>query len=101
MRNHTEKPLAIRNGLKIYKPLRAKTPMNKVSKKQSVKNKELLKNRKLILSNICEKCGQKADWRGIQTHHIKHRSQGGNNELENLILLCARCHNLAHGIREC
>lgn len=34
--------------------------------------------------------------RGLQVHHIVHRSQGGTNEMSNLVTLCWRCHAVAH-----
>lgn len=46
-------------------------------------------------NSICRCCGQK---RGTQCHHIQFRSQGGRDELSNLILLCNECHQTkAHG----
>lgn len=38
--------------------------------------------------------------RGLQIHHIIHRSQGGAAaNPHNLITLCWRCHAIAHGTR--
>ena len=37
----------------------------------------------------CEACGE----RGWEAHHVKKRSQGGNDRLENLVWLCHRCHS--------
>lgn len=34
---------------------------------------------------------------GIQIHHIRPRGQGGANHPMNMITLCWRCHNAAHG----
>jgi len=34
--------------------------------------------------------------RFLEVHHVKPRSQGGANELENLITLCSGCHRLHH-----
>ena len=34
----------------------------------------------------------------IQIHHCVPRGQGGTDEVENLITLCADCHTLAHGM---
>lgn len=31
----------------------------------------------------------------LEVHHIEPRAQGGSNKLNNLIVLCASCHNLA------
>lgn len=53
------------------------------------------KMRKLLLSkhNCCEKCGSTI---GLEIHHKKPLILGGNNEEENLIVLCAKCHIEAH-----
>lgn len=48
----------------------------------------------------CHQCSKAPDWRGLQRHHIKHRSQGGTDEPGNLVLLCGHCHDAAHGIRD-
>ena len=37
----------------------------------------------------CQICGSMSD---LQVHHLKHRSRLGNDELDNLIALCLRCH---------
>jgi 5-methylcytosine-specific restriction endonuclease McrA len=33
----------------------------------------------------------------LEVHHITPRSQGGSNRAENLVTLCSRCHQFAHG----
>jgi len=40
---------------------------------------------------ICEICGYNLS---IETHHILPRKEGGNHEIENLMLLCPNCHTL-------
>jgi len=40
----------------------------------------------------CEICGKKA----VDIHHIKFRSQGGKDEIENLVGLCRLHHERAH-----
>ena len=43
----------------------------------------------------CRMCGTS---RGLaDVHHIIKRSQGGTDEMDNLILLCRNCHNKQHG----
>lgn len=46
----------------------------------------------------CEICGKsgRIDKGNFDIHHIKPRSQGGKDNIENLILLCRKCHDLAH-----
>ena len=41
---------------------------------------------------LCERCGAAA----VDIHHIVYKSQGGKDNIENLIALCRDCHNLAH-----
>jgi len=46
----------------------------------------------------CEICGRagRVDHGNFDIHHIKPRSQGGGDNIENLVLLCRKCHELAH-----
>lgn len=50
----------------------------------------------------CQECGAPAAWDGGimfrgHMHHIKHRSLGGSDTIENVQWLCNNCHNEAHG----
>lgn len=40
----------------------------------------------------CGVCSTQA----VDIHHIQYRSQGGNDEIDNLIPLCRTCHDSAH-----
>ena len=42
----------------------------------------------------CQDCGSANN---LQVHHLKSRSQLGNDIMENLITLCASCHGKKHG----
>lgn len=42
---------------------------------------------------MCEYCGCR---RANSIHHIKYRSQGGGNKIENLMALCVIDHDKAH-----
>ena len=42
----------------------------------------------------CIGCGAKASW--CQAHHIKHWQDGGPTDLDNMCLLCSRCHHKVH-----
>ena len=53
---------------------------------------------------MCEKCGGKGDFRGLQYCHWPLKGMGGSKRTytkDNLKLLCAKCHFTGdHGIRE-
>ena len=40
----------------------------------------------------CELCGATV----TDIHHIKYKSRGGKDDIENLMGLCRNCHNKAH-----
>ena len=43
----------------------------------------------------CQRCGR---FSGLQRHHIEHRARGQRNDaVENLEILCAKCHGEEHG----
>lgn len=44
----------------------------------------------------CEYCGK----RGQEIHHIVYRSDGGDNHINNLILLCRKCHDIVRILKE-
>jgi 5-methylcytosine-specific restriction endonuclease McrA len=41
----------------------------------------------------CQVCGS---MQNLQVHHLKFRSQSGGDEEQNLITLCAQCHEQVH-----
>ena len=41
----------------------------------------------------CQACGS---MQCLQVHHLKFRSQSGGDEEQNLITLCAECHEQVH-----
>jgi DNA mismatch repair protein MutS len=43
----------------------------------------------------CEVCGSRSV-RDLEVHHIVPRSEGGNNTLRNLVVLCETCHDKHH-----
>lgn len=60
-------------------------------------------NKKLRLAVLkrddfqCQCCG---NTRNLELHHIVFRSQGGKDQLDNLVTLCNRCHARAHREKE-
>lgn len=54
--------------------------------------------RKLIYRRDGYRCALCDYDRHLQIHHAIPRGNGGTNNVQNLICLCADCHALAHGI---
>lgn len=45
----------------------------------------------------CQECGASGDETDLEVHHKTPVSEGGSDDLENLITLCRECHLNAHG----
>lgn len=74
--------------------------MNDISLSEECKKRKNLseQKRELIKSKgCCEICGH--TFKPIlQIHHIEPLSTGGNDEEENLLILCPNCHKIIHSI---
>lgn len=64
----------------------------KIRAEQTTIKRRMLKKQKIA---HCEYCGNKTK-EILQIHHIEAISNGGSNDLENLIILCPNCHKSAH-----
>ena len=75
-----------------------KEVLNSVSQKQRQKQiftDEFLAIRTAVLKRDgyrCVNCGQTGV--ELHVHHIVPRSEGGTNDLNNIVTLCARCHSV-------
>lgn len=64
----------------------------KIRAEQTTIKKRILKKQKIA---HCEYCGNKTK-EILQIHHIEPIAMGGNNDLDNLIILCPNCHKSVH-----
>ena len=53
--------------------------------------------RKKVYRRDGYRCALCDSTKGLQVHHVIPRSEGGSNQLQNLICLCWKCHAAAHG----
>ena len=63
--------------------------------KKQVFDEEFLEARTAVLKRDgyrCVNCGQTGT--ELHVHHIIPRSEGGTNDLSNLVTLCAKCHSI-------
>lgn len=53
--------------------------------------------RKKVYRRDGYRCALCDSTKSLQVHHVIPRSEGGSNQLQNLICLCWKCHAVAHG----
>ncbi len=51
---------------------------------------------RLVLQRDGWRCQFCSSMQNLQVHHLKYRSQSGGDEEQNLITLCAECHEQMH-----
>lgn len=78
-------------------PLKRSGAIKRISKKGIARRKawQDAKANFLKVYSICQWCGGLAD-NNMVTHHKLKRSLGGKENLENLVVLHAQCHNDVH-----
>ena len=80
-------------GLPNSTSLRQKRPRLKLARE----GYEIVRKRVLERDGWrCQACGS---MKNLQIHHMKRRSQLGDDAMPNLITLCADCHGKCHGWR--
>jgi hypothetical protein len=96
------KPIGERNGIKIYKTLKPKKQMNRISQKQKIKNKnwkQITDEKCIELNFTCEWCGQKgtrdfSDFNRLEGHHKLPRRYGDNTKKNCFITHRQSCHKI-------
>lgn len=43
---------------------------------------------------VCQRCDERMRMSFLSVHHIKPRSEGGSNDITNLVTLCNDCHDI-------
>jgi hypothetical protein len=78
------------NKLYINKKKKKCNPEKYLYRKEFKQNRGIV----LILDNYqCRECKSSSN---LHVHHIKEKSQGGTNDINNLITLCEKCHAEKH-----
>jgi len=78
-------------------------PLLKHGKKKKKSKRLSPKEYNKLILEVLERDGGKCIFENCTTpfqierpHHIKYKSQGGEDELENLVTLCIYCHKKSH-----
>lgn len=74
-----------------------KTRIKNLSVRQSVRINKLSQIAQPV-DGLCERCQKVGDFRGLVKHHLKLRSDGGEDKRSNLMWVCGPCHDRFHGI---
>lgn len=75
-----------------------RTPIRRVSKKKAreLRREKPVRRQLFIRANgCCEHCHKPEDMFGLHPHEKVFRAQGGKLSMENSIVLCQACHDLA------
>ena len=76
-------------------PLKRSRMVRRRSPRSAAYSEELALMRPVVVARAGGACHVCAD-PGTVVHHRKLRSQGGTNEVDNLMLLCQTCHEYVH-----
>lgn len=70
-----------------------KKPAEKRKRKTPRKTDPEIRQKVIDRDKCCVLCGETE---GLEVHHIKYRSEGGTDDMNNLVTLCKRCHAIQH-----
>lgn len=68
--------------------------------REKVSNKKYREFVKSKFDNKCARCSINNEVSKLTIHHILKTSDGGKDNIDNLIVLCKKCHNDWHNIYE-
>ena len=66
--------------------------------KTSIKIVKML-NERMRFKNLKNQCEECKTTKNLTAHHIKPKSEGGDNSLKNIQILCRKCHDKIHNIK--
>ena len=91
----SEKIIALRRKLLITDFLK-KYPLEELDERRQIVDED--KIAAFEKHNICESCGYRfKDYKEAEYHHKVRHVDGGKSELNNIMVLCQKCHDRIHG----
>ena len=94
----SEKIITLRKSILIQEFLK-KSDLEELDDRRQISDEE--KIQAFSKHSSCEKCGKSfKDYREPEYHHRKRYADGGVTEIENIMVLCSKCHKQIHGKEE-
>lgn len=91
----SEKIIGLRKNILIQEFLK-KFNLAELDDRRQISNEE--KIHAFSKHQACEKCQKQfKDYREPEYHHKEHYANGGKTEIDNIMVLCSKCHNQIHG----
>lgn len=90
----SEKLIIIRRDI-LKSQLLKEFDFKELAVKRQISNEEKIQI--FSTKDCCEECGKKfKDYKEPEYHHVEYYSEGGDTVVENIIPLCAECHDKVH-----
>ncbi|NOZ47317.1 MAG: DUF262 domain-containing protein [Chlorobi bacterium] len=94
----SEKIIMLRRDI-LIKEFLAKYPLNELDDRRQISDEEKIAI--FARKQKCELCGiYFNDYKEAEYHHKKRYIDGGKTEIENIMILCSKCHDEIHGKAE-
>lgn len=91
----SEKIIALRRDI-LIKEFIAKNPIPELDLKRQITNEE--KIAVFATRKTCELCNcEFKDYKDAEYHHKDRHTDGGKSKIENIMILCTKCHDRIHG----
>ncbi|MEI8204123.1 MAG: HNH endonuclease signature motif containing protein [Bacteroidota bacterium] len=80
----------------MIKEFLEKNPLPELDEKRQISDEQ--KIAAYSESPFCAECKRKfKDYKEPEYHHIKRYADGGETELDNILVICKECHDVIHG----
>lgn len=94
----SEKIIALRRDI-LIKEFLAKFPLIELDDRRQITDAEKISV--FAKHNNCERCDEPfKDYKGAEYHHKDRYIDGGKSKIENIMILCKKCHDIIHGVAE-
>lgn len=94
----SEKILTLRRDI-LIKEFENKYPLKTTDERRQISDEEKIEC--FSKQHVCQECGREfKDYKEPEYHHKIRYADGGQSEINNILVLCSKCHDEIHGKKE-